>query len=96
MGKQKTKHEIKQPTRNDDRKQQDSEERKCKNCGGKWHVNGRETCPARSISCHACGKQGHFSKVCVSKNKPNNEKHKTQRMVAENVRGESDSNESTL
>ena len=38
--------------------------RSCYFCGGKQHP--RSLCPARATVCHACGKAGHFAKVCKS------------------------------
>lgn len=38
---------------------------KCYFCGQSRHP--RSNCPARNISCHSCGKMGHFTKVCKSK-----------------------------
>ena len=37
----------------------------CFNCGGQRHPkDDRRLCPAKNAICHACGKLGHFSKVC--------------------------------
>ncbi|KAK9712533.1 hypothetical protein QE152_g24868 [Popillia japonica] len=55
------KQKHKQHTRQDHKNTQ-----KCRNCGNFWHKNGRETCPARSVTCHSCGKTGNFVKVCLS------------------------------
>ncbi|CAB4025712.1 Gag-Pro-Pol poly [Paramuricea clavata] len=38
---------------------------KCRNCGGIFPHNG--DCPAKGKECRACGKSGHFAKVCRSK-----------------------------
>ena len=44
--------------------------RKCYYCGRKFHR--RADCSAKEVSCHLCGKVGHFSRVCRSKStKPN-------------------------
>jgi len=34
-------------------------------CGLDTHRN-RSLCPARNVSCHICGKRGHFARVCWS------------------------------
>ena len=40
----------------------------CRNCGGAFpHKNGMETCPAKNLNCHNCGKRGHLKKFCRSK-----------------------------
>ncbi|XP_013387429.1 uncharacterized protein LOC106156635 [Lingula anatina] len=38
---------------------------KCRNCGGQWPHQGGHTC-------HSCGKQNHFTAVCLSKPRVNN------------------------
>lgn len=38
----------------------------CYFCGNSLHP--RASCPARDVNCRKCGKQGHFSKVCMSRN----------------------------
>ena len=35
---------------------------RCGNCGRNW-----DKCPARDVACYSCGKQGHFSAHCHSK-----------------------------
>ncbi|XP_071510902.1 uncharacterized protein [Diadema antillarum] len=48
----------------------------CRNCGGVFpHRN--KPCPAKGQTCHACGKQNHFAKYCLTskKNKGNVAKH---------------------
>ncbi len=42
--------------------------RSCYFCGNTYHQ--RNVCPARDLYCRACGKQGHFSKVCKSSKRP--------------------------
>lgn len=54
-----------QQAKHNNRYQENS--KKCKNCGNKWHNNGRQACPAANITCHFCNKQGHFAKVCITK-----------------------------
>ena len=39
----------------------------CRNCGGNWPHPADRPCPAKGKTCHACGKQNHFSKMCRSK-----------------------------
>ena len=39
----------------------------CRNCGGIFPHIGE--CPAKGKECRACGKSGHFAKVCRSKTK---------------------------
>ena len=36
----------------------------CYFCGNRYHP--RNLCPARDLTCHVCGKIGHFGKVCQS------------------------------
>ena len=43
-----------------------SKTKSCYFCGNVLHP--RNSCPARDVNCRKCGKQGHFSKVCMSKN----------------------------
>ncbi|XP_078097204.1 uncharacterized protein LOC144511102 [Mustelus asterias] len=38
---------------------------RCYFCGGVKHP--RQRCPAKAVLCSACGKKGHYSKVCRSK-----------------------------
>ncbi|KAK9752634.1 Reverse transcriptase (RNA-dependent DNA polymerase) [Popillia japonica] len=40
---------------------------KCKNCGNNWHSQGRQSCPAKDVTCFKCNRTGHFAKVCLSK-----------------------------
>ncbi|CAB4044596.1 Retrovirus-related Pol poly from transposon, partial [Paramuricea clavata] len=34
----------------------------CRNCGG--HFPHKQVCPAKDKDCRACGKRGHFARVC--------------------------------
>lgn len=44
------------------------ERKKCKYCGRDDHKIGcREECPANGVTCHNCGKQNHFARVCRMK-----------------------------
>ena len=43
-------------------------QKKCSWCGD-FHPRGREHCKAADQTCEACGKSGHFKKVCRSKDK---------------------------
>ena len=36
----------------------------CHGCGQQPSRHSRQNCPAYHVSCHNCGKTGHFSKVC--------------------------------
>ena len=36
----------------------------CRNCGGKWPHRSEKPCTAKGKTCHACGKQNHFQKMC--------------------------------
>ncbi|KAM7281182.1 uncharacterized protein ISCGN_005682 [Ixodes scapularis] len=43
----------------------------CFHCGAYWrHEGGQVNCPAKSASCKACGRKGHYGKVCQSAHKP--------------------------
>ena len=45
----------------------------CRNCGG--HFPHKQVCPAKDKDCRACGKRGHFARVCRTnppKSKPVN------------------------
>jgi hypothetical protein len=44
----------------------------CKYCG-KRHPANRDSCPARTARCHQCSKIGHFSSVCLSSRKQQND-----------------------
>ena len=37
----------------------------CKNCGGN-HRRDKLFCPAANVTCHGCGKLGHYWKLCLS------------------------------
>ncbi|KAL1256519.1 hypothetical protein QQF64_012064 [Cirrhinus molitorella] len=43
---------------------------RCHKCG-KSPSHPKAHCPANTVLCHACGKKGHFQKVCVSPRKVN-------------------------
>ena len=38
---------------------------KCFRCGKGFHP--RQQCPAKDVTCHSCGKRGHYSSCCLSK-----------------------------
>ncbi|XP_042148851.1 uncharacterized protein LOC121047922 [Ixodes scapularis] len=43
----------------------------CFHCGAPWpHEGGQVNCPAKFASCKACGRKGHYGKVCQSAHKP--------------------------
>ena len=42
---------------------QQQKPRKCTRCG-RSPAHGRQHCPAREETCHACGKKGHFKTMC--------------------------------
>ena len=46
-----------------------SHHRTCWNCGDR-HQPGKKACPAAAATCRACGKLGHFEKVCKGGKKP--------------------------
>ncbi|XP_046807740.1 uncharacterized protein LOC124420076 [Lucilia cuprina] len=39
----------------------------CFNCGQQFNERHRRNCPANNVSCHSCGRRGHFAKFCKSK-----------------------------
>ncbi|XP_072141017.1 uncharacterized protein [Dermacentor andersoni] len=41
----------------------------CYRCGSPHHIASDPGCPAKHVSCHACGKVGHFASVCRSRNR---------------------------
>lgn len=41
---------------------------KCYRCGSAKHINSAR-CPAVNITCHTCGKTGHFARVCLKRRK---------------------------
>ena len=46
--------------------------RKCFFCGGPYVVGHRNSCPAVDAVCNNCHKEGHFTKVCQSKQRDKN------------------------
>ncbi|XP_031335480.1 uncharacterized protein K02A2.6-like [Photinus pyralis] len=67
MHQNKNRSNTSQKNRNPDQNRDHQIQSKCKNCGGTWHTNGRQSCPAYQLNCRSCGKIGHFAKVCMSK-----------------------------
>ena len=55
-----------QPKSKQDKSEQSEEN--CRRCGYETH-KPQGKCPARQEKCSACGKKGHFAKVCFSKTK---------------------------
>lgn len=52
--------------------------RSCFNCGGPWKFGHNDECKAKDINCRACGKKGHFVRMCRKpKNKNTEEKKDT-------------------
>jgi hypothetical protein len=54
-------------------KQSKESHQTCRNCGG--HFPHKQVCPAKDKDCRACGKRGHFARVCRTnppKSKPVN------------------------
>lgn len=43
---------------------------RCHKCG-KSPSHPKAHCPANAVLCHACGKKGHFQKLCVSSKEVN-------------------------
>jgi len=60
----------------------------CCYCGLNQH-NSRSMCPARQAICHACGKRGHYSRVCRTDPSPglSSRGAKKQKEVTKNKRG---------
>ena len=56
---------FKHPNNTENHKTHRSSTQQCRNCGGIFPHIGE--CPAKRKECRACGKCGHFSKVCRSK-----------------------------
>lgn len=42
-----------------------TDRQQCYRCG-KTPAHGKWQCPAKEVTCHTCGKKGHYSKVCKS------------------------------
>ncbi|KAK0150891.1 Gag-Pol polyprotein [Merluccius polli] len=58
----KSPHQLMHPSA---KPQPSSDRQSCYRCGkSPGHANAQ--CPAREVTCHACGKRGHYSKVCKS------------------------------
>ena len=60
---------YKKSKREDNKRKSDknlsSTKKKCYHCGYDWpHVNGAESCPAKSSTCNKCNRKGHFESVC--------------------------------
>lgn len=54
-------------TKPQERKHNNKSGQQCRNCGGSFpHKNGKDSCPAKGIKCHTCGKAGHFARLCLS------------------------------
>jgi len=47
---------------------------KCRNCGGTFPHPPTRPCPAKGKVCHSCGKYNHFSSVCKSSGKSQNQR----------------------
>ncbi|KAK9744597.1 Integrase core domain [Popillia japonica] len=56
-----------------------NKQQKGRDCGNNWHTQGRDSSPARSVTCHKCKKVGHFAKVCLSK--PEQSENKTHKYM---------------
>lgn len=37
---------------------------KCFRCGSERHTTNSPNCFAKSVTCHKCGKKGHYARVC--------------------------------
>ena len=61
----------KQSSDQTDKKGASPKPNKSTTCGwcGKSPKHSKQQCPAKDITCHKCGKQGHFQSVCRSVNK---------------------------
>lgn len=59
--------------------------RSCFNCGGPWKFGHNEECKAKEANCRACGKKGHFVRMCRKpKNKNSDEKKDENKESKEN------------
>ncbi|KAF0292376.1 hypothetical protein FJT64_009630 [Amphibalanus amphitrite] len=53
-----------QQKRQQQQQQQSSSSDFCTNCGRDDHAPRDAACPARRVTCHSCGKKGHFASWC--------------------------------
>ena len=67
-----------------------TERRTCYNCGG-FFPHRYKPCPATGQTCHACGRQNHLAKYCLSKNRS-----KVSQQVQASTTISSDTNPQTL
>lgn len=63
-------------SKNFQRSDNKSEDRKCYRCGSSNHLASDSKCPAKNATCHSCGKVGHFSSVCHAKTNKFSDKQK--------------------
>jgi len=68
-GRHQTSHQHNYQTDRRNRQHQHNDQSRakmCNNCGGCFHPEGREACPAFNKICDACNKVGHFARVCIT------------------------------
>ena len=60
----------------------------CYACGRRDHMKRDPNCPAKKLSCHNCGKQGHFEKMCKSEKPSRTSRKKRQQQSVRTVDAE--------
>lgn len=70
--------EFKSRNRKPKTSHQQSKKSRCR-CCGLDHPRNKESCPAKDDECHSCGKIGHWSDLCFSKETETPKRHNQQR-----------------